>query len=151
MTPLRAEIRLPPRAPVATQVARFVGDLAAAAGLSSRAAFRLRLACDELTANIVEHGYGGRGGAISLCADYGSCCARLRIEDEAAPFDPTSAEPLPPYGGPARPSRLGGAGLLLVRASVDRFGYEYARGRNRTFVTICREDPAVGAPCETAP
>lgn len=141
MTSIRAEFRLPPRPALSARVAAFVGELAAAAGFSRNAAYRLRLVCDELTANIVEHGYGGRVGAISLCADYGPHCARLRIEHEASPFDPTAIEPVAPYGGPALPGRVGGAGLLLVRGSVDCFAYEYAQGRNRVFVAIRREEP----------
>jgi anti-sigma regulatory factor (Ser/Thr protein kinase) len=141
MTSVRAEIRLPPGIPVSAQVAGFVGELAAAAGLSRRAAYRLRLACDELAANIIEHGYAGRAGGILLRADYGACDACLLIEDDGPPFDPTSVRPSAPYGGPLPPTRAGGAGLLLVRGSVDRFGYEYADGRNRTFVAICGAAP----------
>jgi serine/threonine-protein kinase RsbW len=139
MSRLRAAVRLPPRTAASTYVARFIGELSETASLSRRSAYRLRLACDELAANIIEHGYGGQGGGILLYADYSAHCAWLCIEDEASPFDPTAIRRPAPYEGSAPSCEVGGAGLRLVRHSVDHFGYEYSGGRNRTFVAVHRE------------
>ena len=144
MTVLRTSIALGPgRAArsARSELAEFLARVNRAAGLARRPAYRLRLACDELATNVAEHGYAGRPGSVRLTACWCGRWVRLRIEDDAAPFDPTSVRRAPPY---ARAADVGGAGLVLVRGSVDRFSYEFVDGRNQTTIAVLRETPPAG-------
>jgi serine/threonine-protein kinase RsbW len=139
MTDLRTRMVLGAGRPPQAEPARFLDAVARATGLARRPAYRLRLACDELTTNIAEHGYADRPGAVDLAAGRWGGCVWLRIEDDAAPFDPTAIRRPPPYTRVG--SGIGGAGLVLVRGIVDRFEYEFADGRNRTLVAVRRDEP----------
>lgn len=141
------------------EVAELVADMARRFGLDSSQAYRLRLAADEITTNIVLHGYRCSGGPIDVQGGADSERVWLLIEDEAPPFDPvarSTCRPLPPddhcraspYGAAAwdwSDAQAGGFGLFLARSSLDEFGYERVGGRNRyTLVVRPRADKGGG-------
>lgn len=115
-------------------VAALVAELAERFGLEPEAAYRLRLAADELTTNALTHGYGPPGGVLDLAGGADAAGVWVRIEDEAPPFDPRSHRPVPRR-------TPGGYGLTLAAAAVDVLAYEHAAGRNRTTL-ILRRPPA---------
>lgn len=120
-------------------VADLVGALAAEAGLTSRQAYWLRLAADEITTNIAHHGYRGGGGVVDIAAEIEPDRLRVWIEDDAPPFDPTAYDPAPRLAvPPLHREEEGGYGLLLALGKVDEFGYEYAGGRNRNTLIMRR-------------
>ena len=125
-------LRLCPCGPPSREVAAFVAGL----GLPARWAYRLRLAADEITTNVVQHGYRGEPGWIELTAYVDGDLAWLCVVDEASPFDPTSARCTPRTDLDSGPP--GGLGLLLVRAAVRLMCYERVDGRNRTTLLIPR-------------
>jgi anti-sigma regulatory factor (Ser/Thr protein kinase) len=131
-------LRLCPCRPPSREVAGFVAALAAEVGLPPRPAYGLRLATDEITTNIVEHGYRRRAGVIELAGGVQGELVWLEVQDDAPPFDPRSYQPGPrpdPATGP-----VGGCGLLLTRRCLDRLDYAYVGGRNRTTLWIRRSD-----------
>jgi anti-sigma regulatory factor (Ser/Thr protein kinase) len=75
-------------------------------------------AVDELVCNVVEHGYGGRPGAIEVAALRADGEIAFRIRDAAPPFDPRSL-PTPPLDLPLARRRLGGMGVHLARTLTD--------------------------------
>jgi serine/threonine-protein kinase RsbW len=116
------------------QVAGLVAVIAGNTCLPRRQTYRLRLAVDEFTTNSSEHGYHGRGGAIDLIAGADPELVWIRVEDDAAPFDPRRHDPDPRLAlGPDGP--VGGYGLYIALRSVDVHCYEYVNGRNRN--TLC--------------
>jgi anti-sigma regulatory factor (Ser/Thr protein kinase) len=121
-------LRLCPARPPSHEVAGFVAALTAEAGLPARAAYRLRLATDEITTNIVVHGYRSRPGRIDLSAGVEADLVWVRIEDDAPLFDPNTVDrqPLGPWTG-----RPHGCGLLLACNSLHRLDYDQLGGRNR--------------------
>lgn len=88
------------------EIASFVLRLAGAAGLDKGAAYRLRLAVDELATNVVMHGYRGGGGRITVRGRSGPDGVQIVIEDTAPPSTPSKAACRPP---PGSPRRIGGS------------------------------------------
>lgn len=123
-------------------IGRYIVDAAAAAGLDRSAAYKLRLAVDELATNVVVHGYqeGALEGDVFVSADMDARALTITIEDTARPFDPT-AQTLPDAEEldlPLDERPIGGLGVMLAREGVDDLRYEYTNGRNRTIITVNR-------------
>lgn len=115
-----------------------VERLAAATGMTVSQAYRLRLAADEITTNIVTHGYGGRAGTIDIDAGFDDAWAWVRIEDEAPEFDPTAYDAVGRLTVHPSLAPPGGFGLFLALSSVDRLEHTYTDGRNRSLLKIRR-------------
>ena len=132
-------IRIPAAYTSLERVAAFVAGLAAQAGLPASAAYRLRLATDEIVSNIIMHGYGEGPGEIEVCGDVTCDYVWLRVDDRAPPFDPRALthQPRPAISVPGA-AKPGGFGLYLVRQAVDEFSYEFAHGTNRNTLRISR-------------
>lgn len=130
------------------EIASFVLRLAGAAGLDKGAAYRLRLAVDELATNVVMHGYRGGGGRITVRGRSGPDGVQIVIEDTAPPFDPVEGRLPPAHGVPPEDRRIGGLGIHLALTSVDEFGYAHRDGRNISTLTVKAEgtDPCPPRP-----
>ncbi len=103
----------------------FVDAFCQQAGIGERDQFDLRLAVEEVCANVMMHGYAGRSPGpleISFCADQEMIS--VTISDRAAPFDPGLAPP-PDLDAPAEQRRIGGLGWHLVRQVMDDVRYRY--------------------------
>ncbi|WP_328924671.1 ATP-binding protein [Streptomyces sp. NBC_00190] len=130
------------------EIASFVLRLAGRAGLDKGAAYRLRLAVDELATNIVMHGYRGGDGRITVRGRSGPGGVQITIEDAAPAFDPVEGR-LPPVPGVApEDRRIGGLGIHLALTSVDEFSYAHRDGRNISMLTVKAEgtDPCPPRP-----
>ena len=100
------------------EVRAFVRDSVDAFGGSTRVAEDLTQAVDEVTCNVMLHGYEGAGGEIELEAGLRDGMIEIRILDRAPVFDPTA---LPGPGTPPPPRKPGtaGAGIHLARTMTD--------------------------------
>ena len=114
----------------ARRLADFVTALAGSGGLDERRSYWLRLAVDEITTNIGQHGYRGRGGLVELEGAVEDNCVWVRITDEAPPFDPHSHDPGPRLAKGAAHDGEGGLGLYLALNGLDRLDHAYVDGRN---------------------
>lgn len=139
-------LSLPATVDALGEVARFVGELGAAAGLPADRAYKLRLAAEEIATNIVTHGYAepgaGSNGAgpprfvVEGAADGGRVW--IRLVDTAPRFDPTATGDPVDLDRPLAERQVGGLGIYLVRSVLDDFRYEHADGENRTTLVIER-------------
>jgi len=116
------------------QVRQFVETAALALGAPADIADALVLAVDECATNVIEHGYGGRGGQleVEIRRDGRAVDAVLIVvlRDNAPLFDPTQL-PQPDVSRPLEERPVGGLGAFLVRQLVDRVDYRVtARGGN---------------------
>ena len=131
---------------VADEVADFVGTLAREADLPASKAYWLRLAVEEITINIGQHGYRGRG-PVRLTSEIAPDRVWLRIEDEAPAFDPRNHDSTPRLETAPPEREIGGFGLLLALYRLDGFCYERVGGWNRNTLTMLRtsfgDDPGL--------
>ena len=129
-------------------VASYVKEAARAAGLDADAAYRLRLAVDEIATNIVVHGYEETGGSgdITVSASVTAGAVTVVLEDRGVAFDPRA------HAGPsqeelARPlveRDEGGLGIYLALQGVDEFRYERVGEVNRNILTVRRAGSSGG-------
>ncbi|UKD58645.1 ATP-binding protein [Amycolatopsis sp. FU40] len=115
-----------------------VDRLAGATGMTHSQAYRMRLAAEEITTNIVTHGYGGRGGTIDIEPGYDDAWVWVRIEDDAPEFDPSAYDVASRLAMDPGWAPLGGFGLFLALSSVDSLEHVRAGGRNRNLLKIRR-------------
>ena len=118
-------------------IAQYVLAAAAAAGLDKKAAYKLRLAVDEIATNIIIHGYqkAGQSGVLVCEAILNDQALTISLEDTGIAYDPT-AKPYPDdLDKPLEERRIGGLGVYLAMQNVDQLLYERIGNRNRnTFV-----------------
>jgi anti-sigma regulatory factor (Ser/Thr protein kinase) len=123
-------------------IAEYVKAAAKAAGLERKAAYRLRLAVDEIATNIIVYGYqkAGREGVVDLRADIDEHTLTISIEDNGVAFDPLQQFPREEetLALPFEERPIGGLGLYLAIQSVDQFFYERSGERNRNILVVNR-------------
>ena len=124
-------------------IADYVKLAAAAAGLNKKAAYKLRLAVDEIATNIILHGYqeAESQGVIELQADINEQVLTFYIEDTGGAFDPfqklSVEEEIVHLPIEQRP--IGKLGVYLAIQGVDKFLYERVGNRNRNIFVVNRE------------
>lgn len=128
-------------------IGKYVLAAAAEAGLDRKAAYRLRLAVDEIATNSVVHGYEetGREGDLDIWAEIDGPTLTISLEDSGPPYDPRT-KPEPEYlDKPLHERPIGGLGILLANRGVDELAYERVGDRNRNIFIIKRPESDPGA------
>jgi serine/threonine-protein kinase RsbW len=122
---------------------QYVLSAAAAAGLDRKAAYRLRLAVDEIVTNIITHGYADAhvDGDVVVEASVGEERLIITLEDSAPAFDPREQDDPDHLNKPSDERPIGGLGVFLALKSADEFDYEYRDHKNRNILTMKRPDP----------
>lgn len=120
------------------EIGRFVTAAAREAGLDSKAAYRLRLASDEIATNIITHGYQeqNRSGDVLISAQIEAERLVITLDDTAVPFDPRQLAAVETLELPLEERPLGGLGVFLVLKSVDDFRYERVDKVNRNVLIM---------------
>jgi serine/threonine-protein kinase RsbW len=126
-------------------IAEFVMVAAKQAGLDKKAAYRFRLAVDEIATNIIVHGYeeANYEGDINLLLDIDAQALTLTLEDTGVAYDPNQ-HLLPEaasLGLPLDQRPTGGLGIYLALQGVDKFVYERVENRNRNTLIMNRPKP----------
>ena len=130
-------------------IGQYVMAAAKEAGLDKKAAYRLRLALDEVATNSIVHGYEEHGltGMLDVWADIDEQALRIYVEDTGPAYDPRSTPPPENLDRPLEERAIGGLGVYLTLRGVDQFLYERVGNRNRNIFVINRP----GAPTQLAP
>ncbi|MCA9995397.1 MAG: ATP-binding protein [Anaerolineales bacterium] len=118
-------------------VVAYVLAAAEMAQLDDRAAYRLRLAVDEIATNVVTHGFveAGREGWLRITAVSTPTQLKIYLDDTAAPYDPTQCPHPANLNASPDDRHPGGLGIYLALGGVDNFRYERRNGWNRsTFI-----------------
>lgn len=126
-------------------VRAFVRGAVADLGGSQRAAEDLVQAVDEVTCNVMLHGYDGRPGEIELAADLRDGKIEIRVLDRAPVFDPTGAPAAPDPAAPRRPGTAG-AGLHLARTMTDAVRHHVRPGGGNELTLVRSIDDATHDP-----
>ncbi len=119
----------------------FVRDACARSGADAASCFALRLAVEEVCANLIRHGYGGREpGPIEVSLRAEPRRLIVTVTDFAPPFLPSQA-PVPDLASGWRERPVGGLGWHLVTSVMDQVRYEArADAGNRLTLVKNRED-----------
>ncbi|MEH2118420.1 ATP-binding protein [Nostoc sp.] len=123
-------------------IAEYVITATAAAGLEKKAAYRCRLAVDEIATNIIIYGYpqAGYEGVLYLQADIDKQALTISIEDTGVAYNPTQIQ-LPEEDElklPLEERAIGGLGIYLALHEVDKFFYERVGEKNRNIFVMYR-------------
>lgn len=126
----------------------FVDRVAESAALDRRAAYRLRLAIDEIATNIANYGYprAEHTGDIRIEAVTDDAWLTVTLEDTGVAFDPTEAPPPDNLDDPLEERPVGGLGIFLTVTGIDDFRYERAYGRNRNVFAMRRSHAGAAGP-----
>ncbi|ELR97548.1 ATP-binding protein [Gloeocapsa sp. PCC 73106] len=119
---------------------QYIVGVSRAANLDKKAAYKLRLAVDEIVTNIVIYGYqdAGKKGDLYLSWELNEKTLTVAVEDTAIPFDPT-VQGIPDSLDKCLELRnLGGLGIYLAIQGVDKFIYERIGDRNRNILIVNR-------------
>ena len=121
-------------------IAGYVKAASAAAGLGKKAAYRLRLAVDEIATNTITHGYAEAGleGVVDLRAEIDEKTLTISIEDTGVAYDPRQSEPPDDLDLPLEQRQVGGLGVFLAIRGVNKLLYERIGDRNRHIFIVNR-------------
>ncbi len=123
-------------------IAEYIKQVTTIADLNRKAAYKLRLAVDEIATNIITHGYekAGLTGEIYLRADIDDSSLTLAMEDTGVSYNPKQKAPLQKedLSQMIETRNIGGWGIHLVLESVDEFRYERVNDRNRNIFIMHR-------------
>lgn len=143
-------LRMPASLASLGAVAEYAAGLAALARFGERDTYRLRLILDELVTNIAVHGAVRPDEPFEVFGRATPGQVLLEIVDRAPPFDPVDYRPVEPEcAAEDAGQRLGGLGLVLVRAAADRLEYRRTGEGNSTTVLVVHRRP--GEPAGQGP
>jgi len=124
-------------------VRRFVQEAAQGLGAAQRVIDDLIQAVDELSANIILHGYGGGPGEIEIVVRPEEAGLAVVLRDKAPTFDPTTAGE-PNLDAPLEERQVGGLGIYLSRKLTDELRHRaLPEGGNE--LTLVKRNPSGGA------
>ena len=134
--------------PATAQVVEALDAFCAAEHVPDEAAWRLRVALDEIVANIVSHGRRSsperplmdRPG-MDIWFRAGAGAVEVTVADDGPAFNPL-LQPEPDLTLPLQARQPGGLGITLVKSLMDSVDYEWA---DRNVLTIRKQlgpDPA---------
>ena len=128
---MRASIALRSEATELIRLEAFAEAFARDCGFADDERARLLVILEELFTNVVAHGYGAVNVAVAL----GWRRGKLTIDfvDDGPPFDPL-AHASPDLDAPAEQRAIGGLGIAIVRALVDRARYCRQDHRNHLYL-----------------
>ncbi len=112
-------LRIPADVERVAEVRGVVREVATACGAEPDCLDDLVQAVDEATTNVIVHGYSGTAGPIDVDVARVGEAIVITVEDEAAPYDPTTHVE-PDLSIPPEHRRPGGMGIHLMREALDR-------------------------------
>jgi anti-sigma regulatory factor (Ser/Thr protein kinase) len=122
------------------QIADFVAQAGAEAGLGEAEISHCELAVDEACTNIIEHGYGGEDrGALEITCEAHAGELTIIIQDRAKRFDP-GAIPSPNLNANVEELGVGGLGLYFMRQVMDAVEFSFEGGGNKLVLIKRREN-----------
>lgn len=112
------------------RVLTLVAELCARHSIPPDTEYDLKLALDEVVANVARHAYPeGEKHQFTLEIEVNDAEFMARLEDAGKAFDPT-AHPAPNLDAPVEERSEGGLGIYLVRQIMTSVDYQRAGGKN---------------------
>lgn len=109
---------------------------------SSKRAYKLRLAVDELVTNIIVYGFANSTteSTLEINAEIEPVKLKITIADTGLPYDPRERvfdEAI--LSQPIEERPIGGLGVFLSLQSVDEFSYQATEQKNITSLWLKRD------------
>lgn len=117
----------------------------ACVGADAESVFAVRLAVEEVFANIYDHGYATHEGPVDISVRRDAGVISVCIADQAPPFDPADA-PAPDLDSDWRQRQPGGLGLHLVHELMDEVEYRRGTPCGNVFTLVKRFPETSGRP-----
>ena len=108
-------------------------------GISSKRAYKLRLAVDELVTNIIVH--GSSNADLEINAEIDAEKLTITIADTGLPYDPRESvfdESI--LSQPIEERPIGGLGVFLSLQSIDGFSYQTTAKKNISSLWLRRDE-----------
>ena len=101
-----------------------VASFCEACGIAKKQKFEINLALDELFTNIINHGFEDEAEHhIRVTCTKNEEIVEITIRDDGVPFNPLQA-PQPDLQCTFEDREIGGLGIHLIKAYIDRIAYE---------------------------
>lgn len=95
--------------------------------------FTLRLAVEELVANVVNYAYSNEEGNLDVDINLKDNQLSITFIDHGVPFNPL-AQTDPDITLTAEEREIGGLGIFLVKQVMDSVEYYFVDGKNHTVI-----------------
>jgi anti-sigma regulatory factor (Ser/Thr protein kinase) len=123
-------------------IGQFIIAVCQEAGISSKRAYKLRLAVDELVTNIIVYGFANSTteSTLEINAEIEPVNLKITIADTGLPYDPRERvfdEAI--LSQPIEERPIGGLGVFLSLQSVDEFSYQATEQKNITSLWLKRD------------
>ena len=122
-------LRLPAKLDGIEEILTFVGSLLTAHGSTPQVCTQVRMAMEELCANVALYAYPSGDGWMEIRGSVENGVATFKLLDGGTPFDPL-AKPDPNILLSAEERSIGGLGIYMVKTMMDEVEYEYRDGCN---------------------
>ncbi|WP_420633450.1 ATP-binding protein [Candidatus Palauibacter sp.] len=101
-------------------------------GLSQDIIFKFQLSMDELLTNVISYGFEGieESPVITVDIRLGEANIHVVIRDNGQPFNPLEDAATPDLSLAAEDRPIGGLGIHLTRAFIEKLAYERVDGFN---------------------
>ncbi|UCH89591.1 MAG: ATP-binding protein [Thermoplasmata archaeon] len=107
------------------EVRDFIADAMKSLGFGSeKEIFEVQVAVDEACTNIMKHAYPGTAGPIIIDCSGSGNEFKIIIRDKGKSFDPKSV-PEPDTKAPLEKRKIGGLGIFLMKAYIDKLDYTF--------------------------
>ena len=126
-------LRIPPNHNQLEQIPAAVEEFAERDNWPPDLVFKLNLALEELSVNIVN--YSGATGEIEISLASDDEAVTIEIADNGRPFNPLAELDTPDISAPLGERPIGGLGVHLVRSMMDELSYSREDGMNRLAMT----------------
>jgi anti-sigma regulatory factor (Ser/Thr protein kinase) len=124
-------------------IRQFVQEAVRRLGASQRVMDDLIQAVDEMSANVMLHGYQGGPGEIEIVVRREAGGVAVVLRDQAPPFDPASAQE-PDLNATLEERAIGGLGVFLSRKLTDEMYYQ-TRPQGGNELTLIKRSLTGGA------
>ena len=105
------------------KIRRFIQESAGSQKIDSDTTYDIVLAVEEITSNIIVHGYNGARGNIEIETKKEDGSIIVQVTDQAKPIDPTRLPP-PDTNLPLEERPVGGMGVFLTKNLMDEVTYQ---------------------------
>ncbi len=137
MTSLKRELTVPGASADLSRITDFVEEASEQAHVASAVCFDLQLAVEEACCNVIEHAYGGGGGAFTVTFETQGRDVVITLRDRGQPFDPIAVA-APDLDKPLQERPIGGLGMFLMYRLMDDVRFTFDDDGN-TLVMVKRD------------